>query len=72
MVDAIIAKDGDAVCCQVMIYGHTRKRFCGIPNKGNYFESDHIFIFHLNDAGKIDSIEIEWDHADLKRQLGAT
>jgi predicted ester cyclase len=70
-VDAAIAEDGDAVRCQVVIRGTQEKDFADIPNKGKQFDSDHIFIFHLNDAGKIDSIEIEWDHADLKRQLGA-
>jgi len=70
-VDAAIAEDGDAIRCQVVIRGTQEKDFADIPNKGKQFDSDHIFIFHLNGAGKIDSIEIEWDHADLKRQLGS-
>lgn len=70
-VDAAIAEDGDSVRCQVVIRGTQEKDFADIPNKGNHFDSDHIFIFHLNKAGKIDHIEVEWDHADLKRQLGA-
>jgi predicted ester cyclase len=70
-VDAAIAADDDAVRCQVVIRGTQEKDFADIPNKGKHFDSDHIFIFHLNDSAKIDSIEIEWDHADLKRQLGA-
>ena len=68
-VDAAIAEDGDAVRCQVVIRGTQSKDFADIPNKGKHFDSDHIFIFHLNDTGKIDRIEIEWDHNDLKRQL---
>lgn len=70
-VDVAIAGDGDMVRCQVSISGTQEKDFADIPNKGKHFDSDHIFIFHLNEDGKINRIEIEWDHADLKRQLGA-
>lgn len=68
-VDAAIAEDGDAVRCQVVIRGTQQKDFADIPNQGKHFDSDHIFIFHLNDDRKIERIEVEWDHADLKRQL---
>jgi hypothetical protein len=70
-VDAAIAEDGDAVRCQVVIRGTQAKDFADITNKGKHFDSDHIFIFHLDEAGKIDRIEVEWDHTDLKRQLGS-
>ena len=70
-VDAAIAEDGERVRCQVVITGTQAKDFAGIGSKGKHFDSDHIFIFRLNPAGKIDNIEIEWDHADFKRQLGA-
>ena len=70
-VDAAIAEDGDTVRCQVVIRGTQAKDFAGIPNKGKSFDSDHIFIFRLNPTGKIERIEIEWDHADFQRQLGA-
>src|SRR5215211_7715056 len=69
-VDAAIAEDGESVRCQVMISGTQEKDFADIPAKGKHFDSDHIFIFHLNESGKIDKIEIEWDHEDFKRQLG--
>ena len=68
-VDAAIAEDGDSVRCQVVIRGTQEKDFADIPTKGKTFDSDHIFIFHLNEDGKIDRLQIEWDHADLKRQL---
>ena len=68
-VDAAIAEDGDSVRCQVVISGTQEKDFADIPHQGKHFDSDHIFIFHLNEEGKIDNIEVEWDHADLKRQL---
>jgi predicted ester cyclase len=70
-VDAAIAEDGDSIRCQVMISGTQAKDFAGIENKGKRFESDHIFIFHLNSSGQIDEIDIEWNHTDFKRQLGA-
>jgi predicted ester cyclase len=70
-LDAAIAESNDVVRCQVVITGTQVKEFAGIPSKGLRFDSDHIFIFHLNPANKIDSIEVQWDHADFQRQLGA-
>ncbi|MEI9909333.1 MAG: nuclear transport factor 2 family protein [Bacteroidota bacterium] len=70
-VDAAVAQDGESVRCQVVIRGTQAKDFAGIVNKGKKFESDHIFIFHLNPANKIDSIQISWDHEDFQRQLGS-
>jgi hypothetical protein len=54
----------------VVIRGKQAKDFAGIPSKGKHFESDHIFIFHLNEQGKIDDIIVDWDHQDFCRQLG--
>jgi steroid delta-isomerase-like uncharacterized protein len=68
-VDAAIAEEGDSIRCQVVIRGTQAKDFAGITSKGKSFDSDHIFIFHLNNDGKIDRIEISWDHADFQRQL---
>lgn len=67
-IDAIVS-EGNAVRCQVLITGRQEKDFPGIKNKGNHFESDHIFIFHLNEDNKITYIEVHWDHNDLVRQL---
>lgn len=67
---AVLDPDG-RVCCQVDIRGKQAKDFAGIPSKGKEFENDHIFIFHHNKEGKIDDIEIEWNHADFQKQLGA-
>ena len=69
-VDAAIAEEGDSVRCQVVIRGTQDKGFAGIFSKGKKFDSDHFFIFRLNNAGKIDKIKIEWDHEDFQRQLG--
>jgi len=70
-VDVSIAEEEGSVRCQVVIRGTQAKDFADIPNKGLHFDSDHIFIFHLNPEQKIDSIKINWDHQDFKRQLGS-
>jgi ketosteroid isomerase-like protein len=70
-LDAAVAEDEDTVRCQVVIRGTQKKDFADIPNKGLHFDSDHIFIFHLNPEGKIDHIGVFWDHVDFKRQLGS-
>lgn len=57
--------------CEVYITGTQNQDFAGIKNKGLTFKSDHIFVFHFNDKGKIDRISINWDHQDFSRQLGA-
>lgn len=68
-LDAAVAEEENTVRCQVVIRGTQEKDFAGIPNKGKHFDSDHIFIFHLNPDNKIDSIRISWDHADFQKQL---
>jgi predicted ester cyclase len=70
-LDAAVAEDDHTVRCQIVIRGTQIKDFAGIPNKGFHFESDHIFILKLDDAGKIDYIQVEWDHADFMKQLGS-
>ena len=69
-LDAAVAEEENTVRCQVVIRGTQVKDFAGIVNKGKHFDSDHIFIFHLNSNNKIDSINVSWDHADFQRQLG--
>ena len=68
-VDATIAGDEESVRCQVVISGTQAKDFAGIVNKGKRFDSDHIFIFHLDEKNRIDRLHISWDHEDFQRQL---
>lgn len=68
-LDAAVAEEENTVRCQVVIRGTQEKDFAGIPSKGKHFDSDHIFIFHLNEENKIDSISVRWDHADFQKQL---
>jgi len=70
-LDAAVAEDENTVRCQVMIRGTQAKDFADIKSKWKHFDSDHIFIFHLNGNNKIDYINIQWNHEDFKRQLGA-
>ncbi len=64
--------DGDGnVRCQVVIRGTQAKDFAGIECKDQQFNSDHIFIFKHNPDGEINSIHIEWNHADFQKQLGS-
>lgn len=59
----------NSVTCQVVIFGTQAKEFAGIPDKGNDFDSDHIFIFRFNESGKINNISINWDHEKFVGQL---
>lgn len=70
-VDASISENKGSVRCQVVIKGTQAKDFADIPNKGLHFESDHIFIFHLDHDQKIDNLKVIWDHDDFKKQLGS-
>ena len=69
-VHHVINEDGDAKC-EVTIWGKQVKDFAGIVSKGNEFEQDHIFIFKQNEAGKIDSVSVNWDHESFVKQLTA-
>lgn len=68
-LDAAVATGEQEVRCQVVIRGTQQKDFADIPSRGLHFDSDHIFIFHVNPSNKIDDIRISWDHTDLKKQL---
>jgi len=70
-VHAAIAEEDGTIRCQVLIEGTQAKDFADVPNQGQRFSSDHIFIFRLNEQGLIEQIHIEWNHADFKKQLGA-
>jgi len=70
-LDAAVAEDESTVRCQVVIRGTQVADFAGIKNQGKHFDSDHIFIFHLDADNKINHISIEWNHEDFKRQLGS-
>ncbi|MDQ8005918.1 MAG: hypothetical protein REI64_14035 [Pedobacter sp.] len=69
-LDAAVADDKNTVRCQVVIRGTQAKDFAGIENKGEKFDSDHIFIFRISQNNLIDYISVNWNHADFAKQLG--
>lgn len=58
------------IICQVNIKGTQKKDFANIENNGLSFDTDHVFIFKLNDDNLINKMTVTWDHKDLCRQLG--
>jgi len=59
----------NSVTCSVSIFGKQEKDFPGIPSQGKGFDSEHIFIFRFDEKGKIDKININWDHERFVKQL---
>ena len=68
VVHSAVEEEGQ-IKCKVLISGTQEKDFAGIISKGNSFQSDHVFVFQLNDAQKISNLTVEWDHADFQKQL---
>ncbi len=54
---------------RVSIRGTQVKDFAGIPSQGLKFDSEHIFVFTLDENHQIQHIDVDWDHADFQRQL---
>ncbi|HTE25599.1 ester cyclase [Flavitalea sp.] len=69
-LDAAVAEDLTTVRCQVVIRGKQQKDFAGITNQGKSFDSDHIFIFKINEENMISRINVSWNHTDFSKQLG--
>ena len=65
-----ISSEGDQIRCIVSIRGTQVKDFAGIRNKNLSFDSEHIFVFKINDDKQIGHIDITWDHSDFIKQLG--
>lgn len=66
-----ISSENGMIRCIVSIRGTQEKDFAGIANKGSSFDSEHIFIFQLDDLHKIRHLDIDWDHADFVKQLSS-
>ncbi len=67
-VHSIVSEEGN-VLCRVSIAGTQLKEFAGIPSHGGRFDSEHIFVFELDDDHQIKHIDISWDHDDFVNQL---
>ena len=70
-LDSAVAENENTVRCQVVIRGTQEKDFADIKSEGKHFDSDHIFIFRVNENNQIQHIHITWDHNDFKKQLGS-
>jgi ketosteroid isomerase-like protein len=66
-----LTTEGDTVTANVAIFGTQTQDFLGITNKGLHFNSDHVFVFHFDEADRITDLTINWDHAGFCRQLGS-
>ena len=66
-----LTTEGDTVTAYVAIFGTQTQDFLGITNKGLHFNSDHVFVFHFDEADRITGLTINWDHAGFCQQLGS-
>lgn len=64
-----VTKENGSIKCDVTIRGKQAKDFGGLVSKGNSFEEDHIFIFKMDDTGRICDLSISWDHDNFVDQL---
>jgi ketosteroid isomerase-like protein len=69
-VTKIISADDGRVAVEVVISGTQAKDWGSIRSRGRKFRSPHLFIFHVNDHDKIDSIISYSDNAGVRMQLG--
>jgi ketosteroid isomerase-like protein len=61
--------DGDVVA--VVDIGGTQQLVWGFINpQGKSYTEPHLFVFHLDGDGLIDSVTAYWNNADINRQLG--
>jgi ketosteroid isomerase-like protein len=70
-VTRIISGNDGQVAAEVMISGTQAQDWVPVRTRGRRFRSPHLFVFHVNDLGKIDSITSYSDNAPVRQQLGA-
>lgn len=56
----------------VYIGGTQVKEAFGVPSQGKTYDLRHLFVFYINETGKITSVVSFWDNADWYQQLGKT
>lgn len=69
-VRSITADDNGNVAAEVVIGGTQAGPWGPIAPRGQAFSEPHLFVFHVNEENKIDSITGYWDNAGICRQLG--
>jgi steroid delta-isomerase-like uncharacterized protein len=63
------AADGTVVA-EVVLSGTQAGAWGVIGSRGQQYTLPHLFVFHVNPSGLIDSITAYWDNASFYRQLG--
>ena len=63
---------GRIAYADVFIGGTQVKEAFGIPSQGKTYDLRHLFVFEINEVGKITSVVSFWDNADWYQQLGKT
>ncbi len=56
----------------VFIGGTQAKDAFGVPSQGKTYDLRHLFVFEIDEAGKITHVVSFWDNADWYQQLGKT
>ena len=64
-----IDNEGNAIV-RVFIGGTQEKEILGIPSKGKYYNTEHLFILNINDQLEIQNITCFWDNWDWFQQIG--
>lgn len=70
VVHCVEANDEGDVVAQVDIGGRQQLVWGFITPQGKAYTEPHLFIFHLDGEGLIDSVTAYWDNAGICRQLG--
>jgi steroid delta-isomerase-like uncharacterized protein len=69
-VRSITADDEGNIAVEVVIGGTQAGPWGPIAPHGQAYSEPHLFVLHVADDGKIDSITGYWDNASIYRQLG--
>ena len=71
-VTRILADDHGNVAAEVVISGTQSKDWTTVTSRRRSFRSPHLFLFHVNDGGKIDNVTSYSDNASVRLQLGCS
>lgn len=69
-VTSIRADDDGNVAAEVTLRGTQAKPWGGLHNPGKAFAVPHLFLFRVDEIGRIEEVQAYWDSAEMHRQLG--
>ncbi len=64
-----VDNEGNAIV-RVFIHGTQENEILGIPSKGKYYNTEHLFVLKINNYNKIENIICFWDNWDWFQQIG--